>query len=62
MVGGELGQGQQALHGDGLVDLGHLLEKPHEGHVPKWLSVLLDWSEVLALINKLQLIINLQKI
>ena len=51
MVGGELGQGQQALHGDGLVDLGHLLEEPHKGHVPEWLSVLLDGREVFTSIN-----------
>ena len=51
VVGGELGQGQQALHGDGLVDLGHLLEEPHKGHVPEWLSVLIDCREVFTSIN-----------
>ena len=51
VVGGELGQGQQALHGDGLVDLGHLLEEPHKGLVPEWLSVLLDGREVFTSIN-----------
>ena len=62
VVGGELGQGQQALHGDGLVDLGHLLEDPHKGHVPEWLSVLLDGGEVFTSINKLEFLINLMKL
>ena len=39
VVGGELSQGQQELHGD-------------EGHVPEWRSVLLDCGEVFTLIDK----------
>ena len=63
VVVGELGQGQQALHGDGLVDLGHLLEDPHKGHVPEWLGVLLDGGgEVFTSINKIEFLINLMKL
>ena len=62
VVGGELGQGQQALNGDGLVDLGHLLKEPHKGHVPELLSVLLDGGEVFTSINKLEFLINLMKL
>ena len=62
VVGGELGQGQQVLHGDGLVDLGHLLKEPHKGHVPELLSVLLDGGEVFTSINKLEFLINLMKL
>ena len=32
VVGGELGQGQQPLHADRLVHLGHLLQQPEGGN------------------------------
>jgi len=54
----EDGQGDESVHRDALVDLGHLFQQSDQGHVPERLSVLLDRSEVLLLFNHFQTLIN----
>jgi len=54
----EDGERDEALHGDALVHLCHLLQKPDQGHVPEGLSVLLDCSKFLRVLNHIQPLIN----
>ena len=49
------------VHGDGLVDLGDLLEEPDEGHVPPGARVLGDPRPLLAGLDNLQPGVHLRK-
>lgn len=54
----EDGERNEALHGDALVHLSHLLQEPDQGHIPKGLGVLLDCRKLLRLLDHIQPLIN----
>jgi len=54
----EDGERDEAFHGDALIHLRHLLQKPDQGHVPEGLCVLLDSGKFLRVLDHIQPLIN----